>query len=158
MDEEIPLFCPGSRRCAYLLRGLDEMHEHLHVGLMLQQLADYATALKVFRRIAKQSSNPRMRAEAQFWIAETYQLQGEAGVALKAYQQIASQYPAQQKWAFTALFRAGEIYEQLQQYAKAIGMYQRVATADPDNPQGRFAAERVKYLKAKIAKTAGEQG
>ncbi|MCZ6873437.1 MAG: tetratricopeptide repeat protein [bacterium] len=133
--------------------------EHLQVGLMLQQMADYAMALQVFQRIAKQASDARIRAEVQFWIAETYQLQGDVGMALQAYQQMASQYPAAQKWALTALFRAGEIYERQQQYTKAIGLYQQVvATAASDHPRGRYAAERIKHLKAKMAAIAKQQG
>jgi len=132
--------------------------EHLQVGLMLQQMADYAMALQVFQRIAKQASDARIRAEVQFWIAETYQLQGEVRKALQAYQQIARQYPEAQKWVLTALFRAGEIYEQQQQYSEAIGLYQQVVTAVPDNPRGRYAAERIKHLKAKMAELAKQQG
>jgi tetratricopeptide (TPR) repeat protein len=125
--------------------------EHLNVGLMLQQMADYGTALQVLQRIAKQASAMQIRAEVQFWIAETYQLQGDVQTALRAYQQVASQYPDAQKWSLTALFRAGEIYEQRQQYAEAIKMYQRVAAADPDHPRGRYAAKRAQRLKTKPA-------
>jgi tetratricopeptide (TPR) repeat protein len=61
-------------------------------------------------------------------------------------------------WSLTALFRAGEIYEALQQYPQAIRMYQQVATADPHDKQGRTAAERVKYLKARMAKISAQEG
>jgi TolA-binding protein len=132
--------------------------EHVQVGLMLQQMADYALALQVFQRITKQASDARIRAEVQFWIAETYQLQGDVQMALQGYQQVARQYPKAQKWVLTALFRAGEIYEQQQQYSKAIGLYQQVASAAPDNPRGRYAAERIKHLKAKMAEIAKQQG
>ena len=125
--------------------------EYLNVGLMLQQMADYGTALQVLQHIAKQTSTMQMRAEVQFWIAETYQLQGDVQTALRAYQQVASQYPDAPKWALTALFRAGEIYEKRQQYAEAIKMYQRVAAAEPEHPRGRYAAERARHLKTKLA-------
>jgi tetratricopeptide (TPR) repeat protein len=91
-------------------------------------------------------------------MAETYQLRGDTDAALQAYQQVASRFPQQQQWALTALFRSGEIYEALQQYQKALGMYQRVATTDPNDRQGRFAAERVKYLKDKLAKPSAPRG
>jgi TolA-binding protein len=123
--------------------------EHLNVGLMLQRMGDYETALQVLQRIAKQTSSMQLRAEVQFWIAETYQLQGDVQTALHAYQQVASQYPDARKWALTALFRAAEIYEQRQQYAEAITLYQRVAAADPDHPRGRYAANRARRLKSK---------
>jgi TolA-binding protein len=132
--------------------------ERLHIGLLLQQLADYATALQVFQQILQQSADPRIRAETQFWIAETHQLRGETTAALAAYRQVANQFSAQREWALTAMFRAGEIYETLQQYHKAIDMYQRVAAANPHDRQGRYAAERVKLLKAKTAKTPARQG
>ncbi|MGQ4807486.1 Cell division coordinator CpoB [Candidatus Entotheonellaceae bacterium PAL068K] len=58
----------------------------------------------------------------------------------------------------TALFRAGETDEALHRYDEAIGMYRRVAATNPENRRGRFAAERVKYLKAKMAKSEAQQG
>jgi len=128
--------------------------EYLNVGLMLQRMADYGTALQVLQRIAKQTSNVQLRAEVQFWIAETYQLQGDVEMALRAYQQVASQYADVQKWALTALFRSGEIYEQRHQYAEAIKMYQRVAAANPDDPRGRYAAQRAQRLKTKMTDAA----
>jgi hypothetical protein len=33
-----------------------------------------------------------------------------------------------------------------------------VVTVDPQDKQGRMAAERVKYLKAKIAKNSAQEG
>lgn len=133
--------------------------EHLNVGLMLQQMADYGTAMQVLQRIARRATTMRIRAEVQFWIAETYQLQGDVQTALRAYQQVASQYPDARKWSLTALFRAGEIYEQRQQYAEAIKMYQRVATVDPEHPRGRYAAERAQRLKQKLParRTSGRE-
>jgi tetratricopeptide (TPR) repeat protein len=77
---------------------------------------------------------------------------------LAAYQEVAQRYAQHRMWSLTALLRAGEIYEALQQYPQAITMYQRVATADPHDKQGRMAAERVKYLKAKMTKTSAQKG
>jgi tetratricopeptide (TPR) repeat protein len=91
-------------------------------------------------------------------MAETHQLRGDSSAALAAYQEVAQRYPQHRMWSLTALFRAGEIYEALQQYPQAIRMYQQVATADPHDKQGRVAAERVKYLKAKVAKTSAQEG
>jgi hypothetical protein len=58
----------------------------------------------------------------------------------------------------TALFRAGEIYEMLQQYREAMTMYKRVMTANSDNQRGRFAAERLRYLKAKLEESQRQGG
>ncbi len=134
--------------------------ERLNLGLMLQRLGDHEQALLAFRHVLQRSPPvPELiRAEAQFWIAETHQLHGDASAALAAYQEVAQRYAQHRMWSLTALFRAGEIYEALQQYPQAIAMYQRVATADPHDKQGRMAAERVKYLKAKIAKTSAQEG
>jgi TolA-binding protein len=99
-----------------------------------------------------------IRAEAQFWLAETHQLRGDSSAALVAYQEVAQRYAQHRMWSLTALLRAGEIYEALQQYPQAIAMYQRVATVDPYDTQGRMAAERVKHLKAKIAKMSAQEG
>jgi TolA-binding protein len=134
--------------------------ERLNLGLMLQQLGDYEQALLAFRHVLQRSppAPELIRAEAQFWIAETHQLRGDSSAALVAYQEVAQRYAQHRMWSLTALFRAGEIYEALQQYAQAIAMFQRVATVDPHDKQGRIAAERVKYLKARILKTSAQEG
>jgi TolA-binding protein len=134
--------------------------ERLNLGLMLQQLGDHEQALLAFRHVLLRSppAPELIRAEAQFWIAETHQLHGDSSAALAAYQEVAQRYAQHRMWSLTALLRAGEIHEALQQYPQAIGMYQRVVAADPHDKQGRMAAERVKYLKAKIAKTSAQEG
>jgi TolA-binding protein len=132
--------------------------ERLNLGLMLQHLADYDLALQAFRQVLQHTNDERIHAEAHFWMAETQQLRGETSAALTAYQQVASRFPQQGPWTLTALFRAAEIYEAQQQYQKAIGMYQQVVTANPNDQQGRLAAERVKFLKAKLTKTTAPEG
>jgi tetratricopeptide (TPR) repeat protein len=134
--------------------------ERLNLGLMLQQLGDYEKALLAFRQVLQRSPPPPelIRAEARFWMAETHQLGGDSSAALAAYQEVAQRYPQHRMWSLTALLRAGEIYETRQQYTQAIHMYQQVATADPHDKRGRVAAERVKYLRAKIAKTSAQEG
>jgi TolA-binding protein len=134
--------------------------ERLNLGLMLQQLGEYEPALVAFQQVLQRSPPPSefIRAETHFWMAETHQLRGDSSAALAAYQEVAQRYPQQRMWSLTALFRIGEIYEALQQYPQAIRMYQQVATAEPHDKQGRMAAERIKYLKAKVAKTSAQEG
>ena len=76
-------------------------------------------------------------------------------MALTTYQQVASQFPQQPAWAITALFRAGELYEQGEQYDQAITMYQRVQTADPTSAKGRFAAEKIRTLQTRLPTQGG---
>lgn len=125
--------------------------ERMSVGLMLQQLKDYDTALLAFRQVLQQAQTDPLRAESQFWIAETHQLRGAMQEALSAYREVATRFPQQHMWAVTALFRTGEIYETLQQYDKAITMYKRVVAVGPNDKHGRYAAERVRVLTAKSA-------
>jgi tetratricopeptide (TPR) repeat protein len=134
--------------------------ERLNLGLMLQRLGDHEQALLAFRHVLQRSppASELIRAEAQFWIAETHQLRGDSSAALLAYQEVAQRYAQHRMWSLTALLRAGEIYESLQRYPQAIAMYQRVVTVDPQDKQGRMAAERVKHLKAKIAKISAQEG
>jgi TolA-binding protein len=101
---------------ATLYFGQGRFDEALPLYQQLQQLVDYAMALQVFRQVAQQSPEPHIRAEAPVWIAETYQRRGETAAALTAYRDLASRFPDQSGWALTALCRAGEIYEALQQY------------------------------------------
>ena len=79
-------------------------------------------------------------------MADTQQLQGDSQAALTLYREVASQFPQQPAWAVTALFRAAELYEALQQYADAIGLYRQVVAANPADERGRFAAERIRVL------------
>ena len=137
-----------------LLRGETTdaaMPERMSIGLMLQQLKDYDATLLAFRQVLQQARTDPLRAEAQFWIAETHQLRGSMQEALSAYHEVATRFLQQHMWAVTALFRAGEIYETLQQYDKAIKMYKRVVAVGPNDKHGRYAAERVRVLTAKSA-------
>ncbi len=132
--------------------------ERLSIGLMLQQLKAYEVTLQAFQQVLQYAQADDLRAEAQFWIAETYQLRGETQTALATYRLVARRFPQQYIWAVTALFRAGEIYETLQQYREAMTMYKHVMTANSDNQRGRFAAERLRYLKAKLEQSQRQGG
>ena len=129
--------------------------EQLHIGLMLQQVEAYESSLVVLQQVGQTAPTEALRAEAQFWVAETQQLQGDRQMALTSYHQVARQFPQQPAWAITALFRAGELYEQGEQYDQAMTMYQRVQQADPTSAKGRFAAEKIRTLQARIPAQGG---
>jgi TolA-binding protein len=120
--------------------------ERLRIGLMLQQVEAYESSLMLLQQASQLAETEPLRAEARFWMADTQQLQGDIQAALTLYRQVATQFPQQPAWALTALFRAAELYEALQQYANAISLYRKVVAANPADPRGRFAAERIRVL------------
>ena len=130
--------------------------ERLRIGLMLQQVEAYESSLMLLQQASQLAETEPLRAEAHFWMADTQQLQGDMQAALTLYRQVATQFPQQPAWALTALFRAAELYEALQQYADAISLYQKVVAANPADQRGRFAAERIRVLQQ--TGSAPEQG
>ena len=120
--------------------------ERLRIGLMLQKVEAYESSLMLLQQASQLAETESLRAETRFWMADTQQLQGETQAALTLYRQVASQFPQQPAWALTALFRAAELYEALQQYTDAIGLYRKVVAANPTDQRGRFAAERIRVL------------
>ena len=94
----------------------------------------------MFKQMLQQAQAEPVRAEAQFWLAETYQLRGEMQAALAAYRRPASDFSQQHVWALTALCRAAEIYETLQQFRKAINLYEQVM---PPIPTSRGSRGRI---------------
>jgi tetratricopeptide (TPR) repeat protein len=120
--------------------------ERLRIGLMLQQVEAYESSLMLLQQASQLAETEPLRSEALFWMADTQQLQGDLPAALALYRQVASQFPRQPAWALTALFRAAELYEALQQYADAISLYRKVVAANPADQRGRFAAERIRAL------------
>ena len=130
--------------------------ERLRIGLMLQQVEAYESSLMLLQQASQLAETESLRAEARFWMADTQQLQGDIQAALTLYRQVATQFPQQPAWALTALFRAAELYEALQQYADAIRLYRKVVAANPSDQRGRFAAERIRVLQQ--TGSAPEQG
>ena len=120
--------------------------ERLRIGLMLQQVEAYESSLRLLHQASELANTEALRAESLFWMSDTHQLRGDTQAALALYRQVASQFPQQPAWALTALFRAAELYETLQQYTDAIGLYRQVVAANPSGERGRFAAERIRVL------------
>jgi TolA-binding protein len=130
--------------------------ERLRIGLMLQQVEAYESSLMLLQQASQLAETEPLRAEARFWMADTQQLQGDMQAALTLFRQVATQFPQQPAWALTALFRAAELYEALQQYADAISLYRKVVAVNPADQRGRFAAERIRVLQQ--TGSAPEQG
>jgi tetratricopeptide (TPR) repeat protein len=152
-------------------------------GMILQEAGQLSTAVYAFRQAVELATNADLHRQALYRLGKAdAELQQDADgqmvsatvaerlnlglmlqhlaeydLALQAFQQVASHFPQQGPWTLTALFRAGEIYEE-QQYQKAMGMYQQVLTANPNDHQGHLAAERVKFLKVKLTKTTAPEG
>jgi tetratricopeptide (TPR) repeat protein len=113
---------------------------------MLQQVKAYESSLMLFQQASQLAETESLRAEARFWMADTQQLQGDTQAALTLYGLVATPFYQQSGWALTALFRAAELYEVLQQYPDTISLYRKVVAANPADQRGHFAAERIRAL------------
>jgi tetratricopeptide (TPR) repeat protein len=146
------------RQAVELATNADLHRQALYrLGKAYAELQQDAEALAVLQRLMQDGQMVSATVAERLNLGLMLQHLAEYDLALQAFQQVASHFPQQGPWTLTALFRAGEIYEE-QQYQKAMGMYQQVLTANPNDHQGHLAAERVKFLKVKLTKTTAPEG
>jgi TolA-binding protein len=124
--------------------------EKMNIGLVFQKNKKNDLAIEAFRQVAEQSQNPSLKAEAQFWIGETLELQGKDQEAIKEYLKAAYSYKHEGMWGVTARFKAGEIYEKLESYREAIVLYKDIAEKFKGKEQGAIASQKIEHIKKLI--------
>ena len=126
------------------------IREKMNVGLFFQKNKKNELALKAFQQVMELSPERSVRAEAQFWIGETLELQGKDEEAVAEYLKVAYAYKDEGMWGVTAKFKAGELYEKLGSYDEAIALYQDIAKRLKGQKQGDIALQKTEELKRTI--------
>jgi tetratricopeptide (TPR) repeat protein len=124
--------------------------ERLGMGIQLQKQKLYEPAISAFKQVIKNAADNKLKTEAQYWIGECYQLQGQLKQAILEYLKVTYLHSEEDMWAVTARFKAGEAYQQLGQWEEAIKLFQKIARDHKDTTQGQYAARRIELLKEQM--------
>jgi TolA-binding protein len=125
--------------------GLDD--ERLNIGLFFLKGKEYDIAIKSFAQVIKGSGDNKLKAEAHFWMGESFQNSDKWEEAALEYLKVAYLYPENDLWSGTARFRAGEIFEMQGKLNEAALMYQKLAAKYKNDERGKFAAKKMEEIK-----------
>ncbi|WP_419783677.1 tetratricopeptide repeat protein [Maridesulfovibrio sp.] len=135
--------------------------KELKLALMIQQKGDLKKAQAILERIwsgRDQLENDELRAEVLFWIAEGEHAMGRKEKALKHYLELAWEFPEQNIWAVTAMYRASMIYERKGQFETAKRFLKTVIKRADRKAQKEAAQARLNAIDGKLAKVgAGKE-
>ena len=120
--------------------------ERLKAGLTFQQHKDYDQAIKSMRETIALADEAKVKAEAQYWIGESFQGQGDLTQAIVEFLKVTYLYPGEGMWALTAKYMAAQAYQELGQYENAIKLFQKVARESGDKRKREYAINKVKEL------------
>ncbi|MBE9536651.1 MAG: tetratricopeptide repeat protein [Proteobacteria bacterium] len=133
--------------------GIDR--EWLKVGLTFQQYKEYDAAVKVLRTLIAATESTEIKAEAQYWIGESFQYQGRHEEAVVEYLKVTYLYPTEGMWALTSRYMAAQVYQKMGGYKEAVRLYEKVARESGDKRKSEYARKRIEELTAKIADIPG---
>ncbi len=108
------------------LSGLRPAEERVRVGVALKKIGKLDSAIQAFSQALSWDHEPKLGAEAQYWIGECFQEKGLNQRAAEEFLKVADQYPDQGMWATTAKFQAATLFESLGRYQKAEALYEMV--------------------------------
>ena len=126
-------------------KGFDA--ERLNIGLFFLKEKEYDSSFKSFMQVINNAEDNKLKAEAHFWLGETFQGSGRLEDAVIEYLKISYLYPENDMWAGTARFRAGEIFEMQGRADEAIMIYQKLSSKYKGDERGKFAAKRLEEIK-----------
>jgi hypothetical protein len=91
-----------------------------------------------------------VQAEVLFWLGEGAQHQGDLEQALDYYLRLSWQFPEQNIWAVTAMYRAGLIYEQREMLDTARNLFQTVLKSADRKSQKEAAQQRLDAIESRM--------
>jgi TolA-binding protein len=127
---------------AYRAEAPEDPHERAEVdyarGRALQGLARFDEARAAFQAVIDARKAGDLAALAQWSLGETYFHQRNYRQAIREFLKVDILYDAP-VWQAAALFEAGKAYEQLDQWADAAEMYERLRVKFPKDPKAKEA-------------------
>lgn len=101
------------------------------------------TARLAFRKLMADFPEHQRNADAQYWIGETFEAEGEAADSAEAaYEAVIQEYP-NSSVAPRALYRLGLLFERLGDMRTARLHWQRVVTGYPNSEEASLAREKL---------------
>ena len=117
----------------------------------------YAAAIEQFRREAYNTARSgfqeflvdypadELAPDAQYYLAETYRMEGDANLALREYNRVVELYP-NSRAAPTALYKAGLLQVEQGNRDSACQYFQRVLAGYPRSDESRLARDQTERL------------
>ncbi|NTV28869.1 MAG: tetratricopeptide repeat protein [Candidatus Omnitrophica bacterium] len=114
----------------------------------------YADELKVYESAlqAPKGDGEIVNAQLQFYIGDTYEVMGERDRAVEAYFKVPYLYEEYKTWVIKAYLRIAKIFENREDWSKALSVYQKVLDMKVD--ESKFAEERMAKVREAISKSA----
>ncbi|MGD0565960.1 MAG: tetratricopeptide repeat protein [Candidatus Goldiibacteriota bacterium] len=117
---------------------------HMNLGYMYQDNKEYEKAIAVFKEAA--AMKREKGAEAQYWVADSYNSEGDTQNALAQYIKTADDFKADELWSVSALDAAGKIYEKNGELQSAINIYKRILTVTKQPKYTETAQKTIELL------------
>jgi TolA-binding protein len=117
---------------------------NMNLGYMYQDSKEYDKAIDIFQKVAAMKKSKG--AEAQYWIADSYNSEGDTKNAAAAYVKTADDFPADELWSVSALDAAGRIYEKNGNLPRAIKIYKKILTVTKQPKYTDTAKKRIQLL------------
>jgi tol-pal system protein YbgF len=112
-------------------------------GLAMLNRGSYAAARAAFSGFLEQFPNDELAGEAQYGIAHSFDLEGQAAAADSAYAVVVAKYPKTEH-ASSALYKRGMAAKQGGQAAAAQKLFQQVLDNYPRSPEAAVVADLIK--------------
>ncbi|NLE64567.1 MAG: tetratricopeptide repeat protein [Elusimicrobia bacterium] len=118
----------------------------VRIGKVHRRMKAYDAEIKAYEDAlqAPPGETGVKNAELQFLIADTYEIMNLRDKALEAYFKVPYLYPQETSWGVKAYLRVGKIYENQEDWDKAVTAYQKVA--DMNVEESKFALERLDWV------------
>jgi TolA-binding protein len=120
------------------------------LGRALQGLAQFEVARAAFQSVIDARKGGDLAALAQWSLGETYFHQRNYRQAIREFLKVDILYDAP-TWQAAALFEAGKAYEQLDQWADAAEMYQRLRDKFPKDSKAAEAKSLLEGVRRRLA-------
>jgi TolA-binding protein len=91
-----------------------------------------------------------MQMNAQYIIGQVYEEKGDLTVAAQEYLKVTYAHMSAPAGALMARMKAGRIYEKLEQWQDAVGVYQKIVDNHGDSRFGQIAALRIEAIQKKL--------
>lgn len=126
----------------------------LRMALLFQQRKDYKSAQAELLTMWEQraSMSTTLQAETLFWLGEGEHAMRNSDNALDYYLKLAWQYPQENIWALTAMYRASLIYEKRGKYETAKKLLGTVVRNASRKEQREAAKARIDAIEKKMGK------
>jgi hypothetical protein len=124
----------------------------LRMALLYQQRREYETAQKELLAMwdARATMTTALQAETLFWLGEGEQAMRNPDKALDYYLKLAWQYPQENIWCLTAMYRASLIYEKRGKYETAKRLLGTVVRNASRKEQRVAAQARIDAIEKKM--------